>query len=45
MGTKCSANGQRRSQLRNINHVGGEAQDDTSLDFTTFNGTGTGHEA
>ena len=45
MGITCSANGQRRSQLQNINHVGNEAQDDPSLDFTTFNGTGTGHEA
>jgi hypothetical protein len=41
----CSANGQRLSQLRNINHVGKEAKEDPSLDFWAANRTGTDHKA
>jgi hypothetical protein len=31
--------------LGNINHVGNEAKDDPSRDFSTVSGTGTGHVA
>jgi hypothetical protein len=31
--------------VRNINHVGNEANDDTSKVFWTVGGTGIGHEA
>jgi hypothetical protein len=32
------------TELRNINHVGNEAKEDTSEDFSNVNETGAGHE-
>lgn len=34
-----------QTQLWNKNHVGNEDNDGPSDDFSTFNGTGTGHGA